>query len=326
MMNIPLNLPILPYLKDSKNILIAGAGGGFDLYTGLPIYYELKQMGKSVHLANYSFSDTRLVAKVTDSEVIYDDLLVGTRGAMKMPLSYSPEAYLAEWFREIHGQEITIWAIEKVGVPLVKKAYEALVEHLSIDTIILVDGGVDSLMHGDEEGAGTYLEDTISVTAVTMLKTVRTKILAAVGMGTEVEETVCHYLALQNIAALAKDGAYYGSCSLIPQMPAFEFYKQAASYVFKDQHHEASRIQSRLIPAVWGEFGAYNWLNHPRQPHNVFHSPLMSLYWFFDAVKVNERSLIVEAIRDKETFREAVAAVMSLELTPRRHRQSIPLL
>ena len=40
-----LNLPILKQLTDCKNLLIAGMGGGFDIFCGLPIYFELKKRG-----------------------------------------------------------------------------------------------------------------------------------------------------------------------------------------------------------------------------------------------------------------------------------------
>ena len=51
-----LNLPIFDHISNSKSILIAGMGGGFDIFCGLPIYFELKRQGLNVHLANYSFS------------------------------------------------------------------------------------------------------------------------------------------------------------------------------------------------------------------------------------------------------------------------------
>ncbi len=325
-MQIPLNLPILSQLADSQNILIAGAGGGFDVFVGLPIYYELREMGKTVHLANYTFADTLSMTRHSDSVVLLDQLLVGTRGKLQLPLGYAPEAYLADWFNRGAGEETTIWLIEKVGVPGVVTAYSELVDHLNIDAIILVDGGVDSIMRGNEEGAGTFLEDTIVITAVAELKQVPVRILAAIGMGAEHEEMVCHYNALENIAALTKAGGFYGSCALIPQMAAFAFYRMAAEYVFTETENEASRIQSRLIPSVLGEFGSYNWLNHPRQPDDVFHSPLMSLYWFFDAVKVSEHSYAADIIRGQVSFRRAVAALMTTDkLQVTRPRRKLPL-
>ena len=55
-----LNLPIMDQLAGSQNVLIAGMGGGFDVFIGLPLYFTLRSMGKQVHLANYSFVDPHL--------------------------------------------------------------------------------------------------------------------------------------------------------------------------------------------------------------------------------------------------------------------------
>ncbi|MBX9691321.1 MAG: hypothetical protein K2Z81_02985, partial [Cyanobacteria bacterium] len=51
------SLPIFNQLHTSSNVLIAGAGGGFDVFAGLPLYFALKRKGKTVHLANWTFSD-----------------------------------------------------------------------------------------------------------------------------------------------------------------------------------------------------------------------------------------------------------------------------
>jgi hypothetical protein len=49
--------PLWAALADSTKVLVAGAGGGFDVYAGLPIAMALASRGKSVSLANLSFSD-----------------------------------------------------------------------------------------------------------------------------------------------------------------------------------------------------------------------------------------------------------------------------
>jgi hypothetical protein len=306
-MTFPLNLPVQHMLDDCENILIAGAGGGFDVFVGLPLYFHLLDQGKSVHLANYSFMDLGIAKLISRCEALIPDLLIATYGDLKRPTPYYPEGYLAQGFQELEGEVVPVWMIEKTGVPRVRQAYEKLVEHLSIDAIILVDGGIDSLMRGNEEGAGTFLEDTVSVTAVADLDNVPIKILGAVGMGTEIEEIISHHAFLENTAALAKVDGFYGTCALLPQMESFQRYEKLARYVFESEGHEASRIQTRLIPAVWGMFGDFNWYNHPRQPE-VFLSPLTSLYWFYDVEKVNSHSLIADLIRDSETFQHAVVA------------------
>src|SRR5271168_1354793 len=42
-------------IEKSECVLVAGAGGGFDVYAGLPIYKRLRLLGKKVFLANLSF-------------------------------------------------------------------------------------------------------------------------------------------------------------------------------------------------------------------------------------------------------------------------------
>jgi hypothetical protein len=203
-------------------------------------------------------------------------------------------------------------------------AYQALVEHLHIDAILLVDGGVDSLMRGNEEGSGTLVEDSLSLAAVRGVD-VPVKLLACIGFGTEVEESVCGYNALENMAALAKAGAFLGSCSLVPQMEVFQQFEAACRYVWEQPKHFQSHISTRIVPAVHGEFGQYHmYPYHERIP--VCISPLMSLYWFFDATTVIKRNLLIDALLTCQTKVEAFRVVTSLigQLKALRPRRAIP--
>src|SRR5215813_14084469 len=149
-----LNLPILNTLKSSRSILIAGMGGGFDVLCGLPIFLELEKLGFDVHLANLSFSD---IAGLSDGETL-SDTLVGITTEVQGIFDYFPEYYLAEWFYDERNEDVMIWCFEKTGARPLIKNYQLLTKHLGIDAIILVDGGVDSLMHGDEAQHGTIFE------------------------------------------------------------------------------------------------------------------------------------------------------------------------
>ncbi|MFF0383782.1 hypothetical protein [Streptomyces sp. NPDC004286] len=44
-------------LHGARRVLMAGAGGGFDVYAGLPLALALRSAGKEAHLANLSFAD-----------------------------------------------------------------------------------------------------------------------------------------------------------------------------------------------------------------------------------------------------------------------------
>lgn len=317
-----LNLPIFDQLAHSQNILIAGAGGGFDVFAGLPLYFALREKGKTVHLANYSFTEFDIATIVSQPELLVDGLVLGARPPVMRQFPYFPEGYLSQWFLEAYGEDVTVWMLAKVGVAPLTKAYEALVAHLKIDALVLVDGGVDSLMHGDEIGAGTLVEDSISLAATEALD-IPVKILACIGFGTEVEEALCHYNALENMAALAQEGAFLGSCALVPQMEAFKLYESACRYVWEQPGHAKSHISTRIIPAVHGYFGNYQM--YPRDLFNsssVFLSPLMSLYWFFDVAAVIKRNLIIDLLRPTLTTHDAMIRVASyrqqLKARPRR--------
>lgn len=52
-----MNNALIQMASDCQNILIAGCGGGFDIYSGLPLYFDLKAMNKNVYLANLAFTD-----------------------------------------------------------------------------------------------------------------------------------------------------------------------------------------------------------------------------------------------------------------------------
>ena len=127
-------------LDSCQRILIAGAGGGFDVFTGLPLYFALQAIGKTVHLANLSFTSLcqeagRWIAPAC-VEVGAD--AVGSK-------YYFPERGLSGWFRE-QGHEVPVYCFPKVGVQPLQRAYEVLAERLDLDAVVLVDGGTDSLM------------------------------------------------------------------------------------------------------------------------------------------------------------------------------------
>lgn len=244
-----LNLPILNQLDGCRSILIAGMGGGFDVFCGLPIFLELEQRGYDVHLANLSFSD---IAGLNDGEQL-TDTLTGVSYDMQGAFDYFPEYYLSQWFYDERNEEVTIWCFEKTGARPLIKNYAVLVEHLGVDAVILVDGGVDSLMCGDEPEPGTMFEDTLSLLAVNELKHIPVRLIACVGLGIEPEVGYEHLF--ENIAVATQLDAFKGSCSLLKTMSSYQQFEEAVLYTFDQQPEFASVICSSLISAVRGAYG-----------------------------------------------------------------------
>jgi hypothetical protein len=112
-----LNLPILNLLSSCQNLLIAGMGGGFDIFCGLPIYFELQRLGLKVHLANLSFSNIVFSKAANLQQTIpLTETLVGiTAETEELPV-YFPELYLAQWLKKEFNEPVTIWCFKKTGV------------------------------------------------------------------------------------------------------------------------------------------------------------------------------------------------------------------
>ncbi len=314
-----LNLPILSQLENCKNVLITGMGGGFDIFCGLPLYFSLRHRGINVHLANYSFS---LLAGLNGG-VKLNKGLVGVTHEVTAWLPYFPEHYLARWFYEKNSETVTIWCFEKSGVRPLLENYETLIEHLGIDAVLTVDGGVDSLMRGDESAVGTFLEDSVSLCAVNELKHLSVRLSACIGFGAELD--LAHEQAFENIARLTELDAFLGSCSLTKQMEAYQLYEDAVIFVQNIQGQDPSVINSSIVSAVQGRFGDYH-MTEKTRGSRLWISPLMPIYWFFDLRTIAKRNLSLDEIRWTDSFSDVVRIGLRwLSTNPKRKHTHIPL-
>lgn len=297
-----LNIPILDDLMECENLLIAGMGGGFDIFCGLPIYYELTKRGKKVHLANFSFSDIENIRH----GIRLTPTLVGVNFDPGELYPYFPEFYLAEWFKVRQNQEVVVWCFHKTGASPLAENYRVLAKHLSLDGILLVDGGVDSLMRGDEAEKGTVIEDATSLFAVNELSNIQKRFLVCAGFGAEQDITYAH--VFENIAAITKEGGFLGACSLTPSMPAYQAFEDAVLHVQGKPFHDPSVINSSIISAVRGNYDDYH-LTEKTKGSRLWISPLMPLYWFFDFDVISRRNLFLSQLRGTYTFHDAMSRV-----------------
>ncbi len=306
-------------LDKAQNILIAGVGGGFDVFAGLPLYFWLRNAGKSVHLANLSFTDLaycdgdRPVPSVVR-------VLANTHG----PQNYFPEVHLARWLAD-RVAETPIYAIARSGARPVVAAYEWLVHELRPDTLILVDGGTDSLMRGDESGLGTPQEDMVSLLAAHTITGVERKQLVCIGFGIDAFHGVCHAHFLENVAALIETSGYLGAWSLTQEMDEFTLYRDACDYAFGRMPLQPSIVNSSIVSAVQGWFGD----RHPTRRtrgSRLFINPLMAFYWAFRLEQVAQRNLYIERISNSTTYTELSLAIETFrETLPKiKPRQEIP--
>ena len=206
-----MDLALLTKLASAKRVLLAGAGGGFDFMCGLPLREALRARGKEVFLANLSFT----YLGGTDATYVAPNLAAvdaTTSGESK----YFPERYLCEWL-ESRGERGEVLCFDKVGVRPLRAAYRAIIERHNIDAIVLIDGGTDILMRGDEAGLGTPAEDMTSLAAVHGLD-VKTKLVACLGFGIDAFHGVCHAQFLEAVAGISREGGFLGASSLLARL------------------------------------------------------------------------------------------------------------
>ena len=185
------------------------------------------------------------------------------------------------------------------GVVPLLDAYRAIVDECDIDTVILVDGGTDSLMRGDEAGLGTPREDIASIAAVDQLEVER-RFLVATAFGVDAYHGVCHAQFLKAVADLIKTRGFLGAFSLLDGMPEVQLYREAAEFVFRAMPADPSIVSSSVLAAIAGEYGDHH-ATQRTQGSKLWINPLMSLYWCFWLNAVARRCLYLESVKQTDS-------------------------
>jgi hypothetical protein len=296
-----LTLPFFQELENAQSILLAGAGGGFDIFSGLPLYFGLRNLGKQVHLANLSFSPLSTATGRRLSSALME-VTADTQGKSL----YFPEKYLAQWF-VAQGEHIPIYCFERTGVQPLLTAYQTLVDLLHVDTIILIDGGTDSLMRGDEPGLGTPEEDIASIAVVHQLQ-IATKLLVCLGFGVDAFHGVCHAHFLEAVSDLAQRNGFLGTWSLTNNMPEVQRYREATEAVLATMSFHPSIVSTSILSALAGLFGDIQ-MNERTAGSQLFINVLMTLYWCFRVDPIAQRLLYLDKILHTQTSREMRHAI-----------------
>ncbi|MGB0383712.1 MAG: DUF1152 domain-containing protein [Ardenticatenaceae bacterium] len=299
-----------------RTVLLCGCGGGFDFVHSLVLYPELKRLGKSVVIGSYSFGDPRRITG--DARVVFNenDVIAKRVTASSIPAPhYGPEVHICSFLDATYPASrphfVYAYYARAFSVPVLKRLYQQFIVEHSIDAIVLVDGGSDSLMVGDEEGLGDPIEDAVSVATVASLEGLKLKVLLSMGLGADRFNQVSDRASLRAIAELTAQGGFEGAFSLEPTNPGLLFYKACLEHIYQRQTFR-SVLAGTIISAALGHYGSQDVppLLQPRvQKGKFFLWPLMAMVWAFDVNKVAERSLIVDWLRDCQTVNECYHAL-----------------
>jgi hypothetical protein len=214
---------------------------------------------------------------------------------------YFPEYYLSKWFEEERGEKVSVWTIPRDGCNVVREAYEHLIAKFNADCFLLVDGGSDSLMRGDECGTGSITEDFVSILSLNSIYSAThepgpaqmkrdevTSILMCLGLGVDRFHGVSDVSSLRTVAELTESGGFLGSWSLLPTMDCVKRFKEASEFAWKRMQH--SIVGTSIRDAIDGKFGDFH--SNPRTKSSgtkLFINPLMSMYFCFDLEAIADR-------------------------------------
>ncbi|CAF1136198.1 unnamed protein product [Adineta steineri] len=169
--------------ETTKIVFISGCGGGYDLFGGLPHYFKIKSSNNyETTLINYTFTTRELLSKYSKQLTTLLYCVSPTKDISWLTdNTYFPEQRLAN---EI---QVPIYAIlcnyDETRIELIIEAYRYLIDGRTIDEIILIDGGSDILLTGNEQQLGTPDEDMSHARAIQLLSSneVKSKYIAVIG-------------------------------------------------------------------------------------------------------------------------------------------------
>lgn len=294
--------PLFERLDSAERILVAGAGGGFDIYAGLPLALSLIHRNKQVRFANLSFS--ALEGLPLDSWLAPDLAVITPETSLHQ--LYFPERTLAQWLA-LHGYPCDVHALSRTGVQPLRDAYRALIERYEIDAVVLVDGGTDILMRGDESGLGTPEEDMTSVAALAGIEG-PDRLVVSIGFGVDAYHGVSHGLVLENIAALERDGAYLGAFSVPRTTREGALFVDAVAHAQEHTPDHPSIVNGSIAAAVRGEFGDVRFTSRTGNSE-LFINPLMALYFAFELEGIARNCLYLDRIEQTHLIRQVSSAI-----------------
>ncbi|MEO1435626.1 MAG: DUF1152 domain-containing protein [Bacteroidota bacterium] len=301
-----MEIPIKQAIASSKKILLSGLGGGYDIYSAIPLYFTLRGLGKEVVLTNYSFS----YLPASGGERIGDSGWLVTKASEE--LGYFPEKYLIEWLNHLDHTPKLI-GFEKTGVVPLRNSLETICEQEEIDTLILVDGGTDSLMKGDEAGLGTPVEDITGIAAASKLS-IKQQFMVCVGFGIDHFHGVCHSQYLENVAELIRNDGFYGVSTFTKSDELGVLFLDLVEYANERGKAHPSIVANSIASAVAGQFGNHH-ATHRTLGSKLYINPLMAVHWFFDLQKVAQHVLYLHALEGTQTEEQALKVIVEYRKT-----------
>ena len=299
-------------IKNSSGVLLIGCEGGFSVLNTLPLYFSIKSQNKPVHFCNMSLPSLK---SSTAPVIYYDEGISRSPVCFEVsassefsssgtkPLEFFPEKYLCEWFQSRFSEPISVFATERTGPHNLSESYKAICRVHGLDLIIVVDAGSDSLMAGDEQEIGGYLEDMLTIFAVN--RSGIKGILCNIGIGCDRHLGISDCSSLRAIAELTLSGGFLGCFSLTKNMPEVGYFIDAVEFV-GDRMPRKNIAGLHVVNALNGQFGNVRIFEDQSR---VFVNPIMAQYYFCRLEKVVRRIKYRDFVEEAKKAADLVTGI-----------------
>ena len=258
----------LKHIKDPKvkTILITGCGGGFDFTHSLLLIPSIIQLQKHFVIISNSFTN---IYCMSDFEVVYQSKKERRCvGRLIIPKEmdfqgYFPEIHLVNYLAKVYGPDHgnVVYGMDANSGDYTTNIefYSDIITKHSIDMIITIDGGSDSLMRGDEYGIATVYEDWLSLITINDLNDkfsdkILYSDLLTVGIGVDRFHGASDASSLRAIAEITRMGGFLGNCSIMPNSNCLKIYSDFIEY-HNSKSESSSIIQSMVLASAVGQYG-----------------------------------------------------------------------
>lgn len=287
-----------------RTVLIAGCGGGFDFVHSMLVYPWLRSIGKNVVILSYSFGVVNNL-KGEHAPVVYSASAEGplckrVNAKTEAWAQYRPEVGYCSFLDELYPEEpahsmyacyARDWTITSLT-----GLYQHIIKEHNVDALLIIDGGSDSLMVGNEKDLGDPIEDAVSIGAASNCN-VKTKILISVGFGSDRFNGVSDCSSMRAVAELTKMGGFLGCTSVDPI--GFDCYRALVKHIYAQQSFR-SVLTSLIVSSGKGDYAFVipeDSGGRVRREGQAFVWPLMSFLFAFNVDVVAARSKIVAWLR-----------------------------
>lgn len=168
---------------DKQTIMLCGLGGGMDIMSCLPLYYEMKN-DYNIILCNLSFTSKYNLDKLSEKchiKKLIDGCYEIEKGDYADHIDYFPEYKLANVLN------CPIYAMTNYNtIKEICDFYDSVLNNYNeINAAYMCDGGCDGLLSGSETELGTPVEDFMHIKAIILNNKIKNKYVCALGMNAD---------------------------------------------------------------------------------------------------------------------------------------------